>query len=380
MICNFWHADRFWFRITGTQSQRMVSLAAARGIRLAHLRREKDGFLAQAFGADREALERLAQTEGWKFSLIRRRGPGRSLGFLGKRPGLPVGVLLFGVLLHQLSLFVWTIDFGTMRPELYERMRILLADCGIHEGVRLDAGTLEQAQTAALQQSDVFGWISLNFTGGCLMLEETAAEYQTIQEAAPLRPLYAREGGEILAIETQSGYTVVEVGQTVEKGALLVDVVRLDRDGREIPQGASGKILARVEKEYTAFQPLESEQTVLTGQAKVTRQLTLFGYTRPEEALPAAQGIRQTDWIPLRLGRICLPGSICQTTLWQQEVQPLSYSRQTAQALARRNCRAQLEAEFPDAILESEQRIESHTETGESCTMVYRFRANIAAP
>lgn len=380
MMHNLWKADRFWFRVTGVNPQHMVSQAAGRGIRLAHLRREPDGFTAQAFGADRLALERLAGQGGGKFSLLRRNGPGQFLEFLVKRPGLPFGLFLFVFLLQQLSLFVWVIDFGDMTPELQSRMRTLLADCGIREGILLKDETLQTAQIAALQQSDVFGWISLNFAGGCLRLEETAAEYQRIREEAPLQPLYAREDGEILSIETQSGYTVVDVGQTVEKGALLVDVVRLDRSGREILQGASGRILARMEKDYTAFQPLESEQTILTGQRFDAQELTILGYSWKGEAILPSEGIVQTEWLPLQLGRVSLPASLCQKTVWPQAQRTVTYSRETAQDLARRNCLAQLYADFPDAAIETEQYTATHSDTAEGCTIRYRFCANIAAP
>lgn len=380
MMHNLWKADRFWFRVTGANPQHMVSQAAVQGIRLAHLRREPDGFTAQAFGADRLALERLAGQGGWGFSLLRRNGPGKFLEFLVKRPGLPLGILLFTFLLQQLSLFVWAIDFGDMTPELQSRMRTLLADCGIREGILLKAEALQTAQSAALQQSDVFGWISLNFAGGCLRLEETAAEYQRIREEAPLQPLYAREDGEILSIETQSGYTMVDVGQMVEKGALLVDIVRLDRSGREILQGAAGRILARMEKEYTALQTLDSEQTILTGQRIESHELTILGHSWQEETAPSFEGIVQTEWFPLQLGRVSLPGSLCQKTVWQQSTTTVSYSRETAQDLARRSCLAQLYADFPDAVIETEQCTATHSDTAEGCTIRYRFCANIAAP
>lgn len=380
MMHDLWKTDRFWFRVTGANPQHMVSQAAGRGIRLAHLHREAEGFTAQAFGADRLALERLASQGGWKFSLLRRSGPGKFLEFLFKRPGLPLGFLLFLFLLHQLSLFVWAIDFGDMTPELQSRMRTLLADCGIREGILLKDETLQTAQAAALQQSDVFGWISLNFAGGCLRLEETAVEYQAIREEAPLQPLYAREDGEILSIETQSGYTMVDVGQTVEKGALLVDIVRLDRSGREIFQGASGRILARMEKEYMASQPLESEQTILTGQHFDAQEWTVLGYSWKGEALLPSEGIVQTEWLPLQLGRVSLPGSLCRKTVWLQKTTTVSCSREVAQNLARRSCLAQLYEDFPDAVIESEQYAAMPSDTAESCTIRYRFCANIAAP
>ena len=52
-------------------------------------------------------------------------------------------------------------------------MRQLLADCAIHEGTRLTKPLLQAAQAEALRRSETFGWISLNFIGGCLSIEST---------------------------------------------------------------------------------------------------------------------------------------------------------------------------------------------------------------
>lgn len=378
---SIWAADRFWFRVSGQHPQRFVSAAASSGIHLAHLHYEKDGFSAQAFGTDHAALQRLAQKGSWDFSVLRRKGPGHFLEFLLARPGLPVGAVLFFILLQHLTVFVWTIDFGFLDSETQFQMRTLLAECGVQEGALLDANTLQKAQTAALQQSDVFGWSSLNFTDGCLWIESTPTETQTIRENAPLQPLYAREAGEILAIETQSGFTLVKVGEKVEKGQLLVDVTRLDRDGNAVLQGADGKILARIEKSYTATQPYKETKMILTGQSIVRESFMLAGLVFASDAFsPPEDSLLQTRWEPLCLGRLSLPGCLREETYWQQRTQTIHYTQEQAQALARRACRAQLLAEFPDAQIESEQRSISCQADAARCIITYRFCANLATP
>lgn len=57
------------------------------------------------------------------------------------------------------------------------------------------------------------------------------------------------------------------VGQQVQAGDLLVDVQRLDRKGNPVLQGASGRVLARVEKSYSAAQPYYPTQLTLTGRS-----------------------------------------------------------------------------------------------------------------
>lgn len=375
-----WLSDDILFHLQGKNCQRFLDCAAQQKIRLAKLCREENGFTARVSGLDYSALQMLARKGGWKLSVVQRKGPGTMLEFLLRRPGILVGWIFFLVLLQQLTAFVWTIDFGTLDESQKSQMRELLASCQVWEGALLDQETLQKAQTLVLQQSDLFGWITLNFTDGCLWLESTPAEYQPIRQAAPLQPLYARDGGTVVSIQTESGFTAVKAGQSVEKGQLLVDVVRLDRDGKEIPQGASGTILARIEKSYTAFQPYAAEEKILTGQSHTTEQYTLLGHTwGTETETYQTEGILQKVWEPLRLGRICLPGVWRQQIEWQQADATVHYSEEQAQALARRDCRAQLLADYPDAAIEAEQVTAESLQDGQRCTIVYQFCANIAS-
>ena len=87
----------------------------------------------------------------------------------------------------------------------------------------------------------------------------------------------------------------------------------------------------------------------------------------------------QTEWQPLRLGRLALPGCLCRVTSRERAVQTLTYPEGTAAALALRDCRAQLLKEFPDAEIEAEQReISAQNQAVQAC-VTYIFTADIAA-
>ena len=65
-----------------------------------------------------------------------------------------------------------------------------------------------------MRLSEVFGWVSLNFTGGCLAIESTPSQTPDRAGAAAPAGLYASADGEILAVEIESGFAAVTVGQT----------------------------------------------------------------------------------------------------------------------------------------------------------------------
>lgn len=379
MKAEFWAVDTFRFSVTGPGTFRFLNRAAASGVRLRRVRWQKDGYTATASGPDRRRLEEIAKSGGWAFTVTARRGPGRRTEWLLRtRPGLAAGAVLFFVLLRFLGGFVWCIDYGAMDTDLHAGVRTMLADCGIHEGVYLTKPLLQAAQAQALRRSETFGWVSLNFTGGCLSVESTPAQIQTVRDPPPRQGLYAAADGEVLAVEIESGFAVVAVGEQVTAGQSLAVAEKLDRKGNAVPQGAWGRIVARVQKQYTAVQALEYEALVYTGRSSAAETLYLPGYAHTRPAETPLAGEEQTEWLPLRLGRLALPACICRVTTWEQQTQPVRLTDTAAVALAVRACHAQLLRDFPDAEIEAEQR-ETTTENGTAAAAVtYIFTADIA--
>ena len=372
-------ADVLTFTITGPEAQRALTLAADHEIRLAHIRPLPQGYQARIAGVDWPRLQRLLQGSAWSLHLLQRRGPGPLLERLALRPGLPLGAAWVAICVFLLSRFLWTIDFGPLDAHEQYEMRQLLEQQSIHEGTLLTEDLLARAQAAALRKSEQFGWISLNFTGGRLFIESTEAEHQTIEVPPQKAALYAAVAGEITAIEAESGFCMVSVGQQVEAGELLVDMQRLDRKGNPVVQGASGQVIARVEKSYSAAQPYRVKEHYLTGRCTTTRSLQLLGREIfRQEPDNTYTGATAEDWLPLHVGRLTLPGVLHLTTTYQETTAPRQYSEEAAAALALRQCRAQLYVEFPDATIEAERRSSIAGDEAVEATITYIFCANIA--
>lgn len=380
--CSTWLADRFVFTVVGAHPQQFITQAAQKNIRLARITRTGDGFTMTARGADKHRLMELAAQGGWQISLVKRHGPGRWAERLLARPGVPLGAALFFVLVRLLAGFVWSIDFGAAETDTEQAaLRSLLAENHIREGTYLSAEALAAAQQQATRQSERYGWVSLNFTGGCLFIERTPSQFQTIQPEPPPAALYAKAAGEVLSVEATSGFAAVAPGQYVAAGQLLVDCNRLSRTERLVTQGAAGSVVARVTKEYSASIPYTVAVPCLTGQSSTERTLCVLGRLQVSEppASSDANAYTTTEWQPLHLGRVALPASICETTVWHSQSTTLHYSPAQAAALAARACRRALMEEFPTAVIEAQQRRDSATDAAH-CTIVYTFRADIAAP
>lgn len=376
---NTWRADAFCFAVHGRGAQNFLAVAQRQGIRLYHLRCTEAGYRGMASGVDRPRMQALARTGGWTLETLERHGPGRMLERMLRRPGIPLGIVAFFLLLWWFSGFVWAMDLSALEPDQQDLLKSQLAEQQIWVGSRLDQQKLTQAQELLSLQSENFGWLGLNFTGGCLFVESTPLQTQSIREEAQDTALYAAAGGQVVAIGVESGFCLVETGQYVAEGQLLANALKLDREGALVGQAATGHILARVERSYTAVQSLQQTTLQLTGRSSREETLCLLGQTRMiREAEPWENTKRSVRWIPLTLGRIALPGSLRQVTVWEEEEISCHYTSEEARDLAERSCRLQLMAEFPDAAIEQRAVTVEQQEESLTCVVRYTFVADIA--
>lgn len=372
--------DRISFEVTGTGAKLFLSYAAGKGARLSGIRCKEGGFTGQAAGTDLHHLQQAANQSGARFRILKRSGPGGWLERIASRPGLLVGILLFFLLQRFFDGFVWNIDFGSAEPARQSTIRAALAEQGIWEGCRIEEDGLRRAENALQLQLQETGWLSLNFTAGCLFVEENERQEQQILPQTPTQALYAKASGQILAIELDGGFAQTSAGQFVAEGQLLVNGQKADRDGEAVYQGASGTVWGRMRRVYTARQPLQEEHTVLTGTARVKDTWMVLGRSWERQEGAAPEGEVQQEWLPLQLGRIALPGCICRVTGWEKEIRTLSYSEETARAMAARACRLQLLQEFPDAKLENQTLQYEKQENSIICKAEYVFCADMAKP
>ena len=316
-------ADSIRFCVRGRGAQRLLGQAAQAGLKLERIAPQADGFTAVVSGAGWAKLCQLAGAGGWQVIQMQRRGPGPLAERLLRRPGILAGIGLFFVLLHWLGGFLWCMNLELLTVPQQESIRTLLAQSGIWEGCRPSQAELAQAQQL-LEASGDFGWVSLNFTGGCLTAEGTPLQQAHAEPPAQNTGLYARAGGEVLAVNIASGFAQVQPGQYVGNGMLLAAAEKLDRSGAPVPQPASGTVTARVRLAYTGQQAFTQQRPVLTGTCAERRTLTLLGRscllpgssTLPDDIPPRVR------WLPLRLGRLALPGCVQEGGVRTQSVQP----------------------------------------------------------
>ena len=199
-----------------------------------------------------------------------------------------------------------------------------------------------------------------------------------MQPAPSARVLRAKAAGEVLAVQLQSGFAEVKPGQFVAENQRLATCTRTDRSGRAVYQPVSGQVVARLQKCYAAQCPLQRQSACLTGQQAQRLTLHLLGRRFLLQNDTPLAGDTDTAWLPLRWGRICLPGCILRETFWQRQTLTQTLPEAAARALALRDCRRALLADFPDAEILREQRTVTVQNGTAYAEVHYLFTADIA--
>ncbi|MBQ7338841.1 MAG: sporulation protein YqfD [Clostridia bacterium] len=302
------------------------------------------------------------------------------------RAGLAVGMVLAALLIHAGCGVLWDIRVRGNRDISTETILGQLADCGLKIGMSLDEESLDsrEIENRMLQASPDISWISVNIRG--TVAEVQVRELQTGESAVDSDTvnLVASCDGIIESVHLLTGEVVVDVGQEVRAGELLISGVRdSDTQGFSVI-GARGEVMARTNHTEIIQIPLESEEKVYTGEEKCEKSIFFFGksikfskntgiiggscdtiYTMENWTLPTGQSL-PLGWEITRY----LPYTIVTVQRTQRE----------AYALAMAQLEQTLQQSAADALLLSKTVQVSYSQT--HCTLVceYSCLQNIAKP
>jgi hypothetical protein len=137
--------------------------------------------------------------------------------------------------------------------------------------------------------------------------------------------------------------------------------------------------MGRIDKIYAAQQNEAVSCELPTMQTLSVRQTLILGcsFTQAEEC-PFETYQTQTVWQQPVIGQAALPVAVYETEYRKTEKCSLHYNAKMAAALALLNCKRQLYAEFPDAVVEHEEIKNREEPGGILCRYRVIFTADIA--
>lgn len=264
-------------RLISADVQNTLDLISKSGIILHNLR-IKDEIYAE-FRVEKSSLRilnRIVQHQGDRIEIISHEGIYWGIRHLIRRP-----VMLFGVLfLLFLTIYLPTrVLFIRVEGNLtIPTQRILEAagECGIGFGAKTREVRSEKMKNALLHQIPTLQWAGIN-TDGCVAV--ISVREKTIQEkkeyAYPITSMVATRDGYITELTVTAGSAACKVGQSVEKGQILISAYS-DCGSHIMASRAEGEVYADTNRRLSSV--MLQKHLVKTREQKTERQFSvLFG-------------------------------------------------------------------------------------------------------
>ncbi len=238
------------FTAVGKFTARLINLAMVSNITIINPVGEKGKLTAQVTIADYKELCKLRKKAMVQLKIVKKAGLPFVLYKNRNRKGLAVGAVLFILINHILSMFLWTIDINGVNTVSRYEIQQCLSDNGIYVGAlksNIDVGKSER--DFSLQLGKV-GWMSVNIMGNTATVEISESyDIPQILDESPCN-LKAVKTGQIIKMDVRQGKNAVNLGDGVAKGQLLVSgIVEVADTGKFSFVHSDGEIYAGVTSE-----------------------------------------------------------------------------------------------------------------------------------
>lgn len=215
--------------------------------------------------SDYGEINKLAKKVDARIKIIGRRGLSFFLLKAKSRFALLLGVFLFGSLIYYLSSFVWNIEINTEHYISPYELRQQIASFGITPGLRKKNIDVYDIENKITRSNDEIMWVKARIEGVKLKID--IIERQTppiiISNQTPCN-LVASKDGIIARVFTSEGTAIVENGDMIQKGDILVKGEQ-GKEGSVYPVRANGEVIAKTFYEEIKEVPLYNISRVKTG-------------------------------------------------------------------------------------------------------------------
>ncbi len=268
--------------VTGYSIIRFINLCSSNNIIIENVTKKDNVITLKCKIKDFYKMHKLARKCGARIRISKKYGlPFVSFRYRHRKI-LFTGIVFFIAFSYYLSSFIWYIDIqgngDISKIELIERLRKYEITIGTKKE-NVDPHALEEQ---LLRDYPIINWVNVHKNGTTLELDMSLGlRSETIEEKEEPTNIIATKEGVIVSATTSRGKQLVEVGDYVKKGDLLVsgELILTTSLGEEIKRYVNSKsdIYARIEKPYHFDIENNYIEKVYTGKKKVDYKIYFFG-------------------------------------------------------------------------------------------------------
>lgn len=261
------------FRGEGGFPETFLSLAAANGLEVTDTKLQGETLYGWCPANQYKALRSPAKTACMRLRIHKKVGLYFRVFPYRRRWGLPVGMVVGGLLISLLSGRIWVVQVEKENIAVSDTVILqAAAELGVYPGCSLDNVNMEELRLQAFQKLPDAVYVSVN-PSGCVARVVVNGKDPTpsIQDFHHnFSNLVASMDGKILNTEIYSGQTVVQPGEGVTKGQLLVSGATHSDRGNTYLRRSFGKVTA--ETFHTLSATVNFQETTLLPHGKTVMQ------------------------------------------------------------------------------------------------------------
>ena len=287
-------------RLTGRSPERFFNLCRSSKILLWNIACEKEEYRFFLLLPDFYRIRPFARKAGVRVRIQEKLGLPFFLYRNRKRKLFAVGAASFFLLLFVLSRFIWNISFSGNLLFTDDMLTGQLREIGVCYGMPKRGVACDRIEEDLRSRCSRIVWVSAHVSGTRLQIrirENETADGIPLREESP-RNLVAETAGTVVSILVRAGKAVVQPGDEVEKGQILVEgMLPVTNDSGEVERTlfvrADADIRLRTTKIYREWVP--HFQTVRSYTGKMQRGFRLRAGAVDILAMPPLAGKQNWD-------------------------------------------------------------------------------------
>lgn len=269
------------FKVYGDIPERLINKLAVNHITIWNTLRTDNSLEADILARDYKKIRTLRKKTGIRTRVTARYGLPFFIKRNRKRIGMPIGIIIFVLILQFLSLRVWYIKLDGNRYIGNNEILSAAAENGLKIGTKIsDLNSVKLKSKLTKDLKDV-AWIAVNIEGSRVTLQ--IRENIITPEKSENYPcnLIAKKDGVITRLTVKEGETKVQVNQAVQKGDLLVSGTIEYKEGNSAFKHSRGEVYAKTEKKTISEQKFEASEIEYTGKTVRKSALNFFTFKIP---------------------------------------------------------------------------------------------------
>ena len=335
-------------RIGGSSYDRFLNLCAYHDITLWELLPQGEAYEAYVLLRDFRKLRMIARKSHASVRITGRFGLPFFIHKYRKRKFYIAGIAAAFLFMFWLSSHIWNITVDGNWSQTDEVIFEYLESAGIRHGMPKSQVDCKELASELRNYFTQFSWVAAELNGTRLQIhvkEGILEEKMSDTGEREASGLAASKAGTVVSVYARSGRSVVQPGDTVEKGQLLVSgILPIYDDSKSLCSvqyvAADADVVLRTQTPYREVLPLTAKQKHYTGRQKTCFRVRIgelpFALSGFPDSYEQYDVLAETVQIQL-LENFYLPVYVTNYTVKEYTIEEIIYTKQEAEQILQSN-------------------------------------------